>query len=53
MGQKVSTFGFRLGPVYTWTSRWFAQKGDIYASQLLEDQKLRKYLMENLKADGI
>lgn len=53
MGQKVSPFGFRLGPVYTWTSRWFAAKGETYASQLLEDQKLRKYLMENLKAAGI
>lgn len=53
MGQKVNPIGFRLGGVYTWTSRWFAQRGNIYADQLLEDQQIRKYLMENLKAAGI
>lgn len=53
MGQKVSPFGFRLGTVYTWKSRWFAPKGEVYAKQLLEDQQLRKYLMENLRAAGI
>jgi len=53
MGQKVNPFGFRLGTVYTWNSRWFAQKGDTYARQLLEDQQIRKFLMENLKAAGI
>lgn len=53
MGQKVNPIGFRLGTVYTWNSRWFAQKGDIFRNQLLEDQQIRKYLMENLKAAGI
>ena len=53
MGQKVNPIGFRLGTVYTWSSRWFAQNGDVYAKQLLEDQQLRKFLMENLKAAGI
>ncbi|MBI3283135.1 30S ribosomal protein S3 [Candidatus Curtissbacteria bacterium] len=53
MGQKVNPIGFRLGNVYTWSSRWFAQKGDIFREQLLEDQQIRKYLMENLKAAGI
>ena len=53
MGQKVNPIGFRLGTVYTWSSRWFAQKGDVYAQQLLEDQQIRKYLMQNLRAAGI
>ena len=53
MGQKVNPIGFRLGTVYTWSSRWFAQKGDVYVKQLLEDQQIRKYLMENLKAAWI
>ena len=53
VGQKVNPIGFRLGTVYTWSSRWFAQNGDVYAKQLLEDQQLRKFLMENLKAAGI
>jgi len=53
MGQKVNPIGFRLGTVYTWSSRWFAPKGKTYVSQLLEDYKIRKFLMENLKAAGI
>lgn len=53
MGQKVNPIGFRLGTIYTWNSRWFSQKGDIFRNQLLEDHEIRKYLMENLKAAGI
>lgn len=52
MGQKVNPMGFRLGIVYTWNSRWFAKKGS-FATLLLEDYKIRKFLMENLKAAGI
>lgn len=53
MGQKVNPIGFRLGNVYTWNSRWFASKANLFANQLLEDQKIRNYLMQNLKAAGI
>lgn len=53
MGQKVNPIGFRIGTVYTWNSRWFSQKGETYAKQLLEDYRIRKYLMENLKTAGI
>ncbi len=53
VGQKVNPTGFRLGTVYTWSSRWFAQNPHVYAKQLLEDQQMRKFLMENLKAAGI
>src|SRR3989344_5971049 len=52
VGQKVNPIGFRLGNVYTWSSRWFAKKGD-YSTNLLEDYKIRQYLMKNLKAAGI
>ena len=52
MGQKVNPIGFRLGTVYTWSSRWFA-KGSTYSQYLLEDQKIRKFLMQNLKVAGI
>ncbi|MBI2599264.1 30S ribosomal protein S3 [Candidatus Curtissbacteria bacterium] len=52
MGQKVNPIGFRLGNFYTWNSRWFAKKGN-FAAYLLEDQKIRKFLMENLKAAGV
>lgn len=53
MGQKVNPFGFRLGPVYTWTSRWYTPKNKTFREQLMEDQKIRKFLMENLKVAGI
>ena len=52
MGQKVNPIGFRLGTVYTWSSRWFAKKG-TYSEYLLEDQKIRKFIMDNLKAAGV
>lgn len=52
MGNKVHPIGFRLGPVFTWTSRWFA-KGPRYANLLLEDVKLRKTLMAKLRPAGI
>lgn len=52
MGQKVNPIAFRLGNVYTWSSRWFARHGD-FAKYLLEDQKIRKIIMENLKAAGV
>ena len=52
MGQKINPIGFRLGSVYTWSSRWFA-KGNNFATYLLEDQKIRKFLLENLKAAGV
>ncbi len=51
MGQKVNAKVFRLGPLYTWSSRWFNEKG--YKETLLEDYKLRKVLTERLKNAGI
>jgi len=53
VGQKVNPVGFRLGNLYTWSSRWFAAKNNLFAEYLLEDQKIRKFLMEVLKAAGI
>lgn len=52
MGQKVNPFGFRLGIIYQWRSRWFADKRR-YAKQILEDAKLRRFLMARLKLAGI
>jgi small subunit ribosomal protein S3 len=52
MGQKVNPFGLRLGKLYSWYSRWYAQKDD-YQKFLLEDIKLRKYLMEKLQLAGV
>lgn len=52
MGQKINPYGFRLGPLYTWKSRWFAEKKQ-YRKFLLEDAKIRRALMEKLKPAGI
>ena len=52
MGQKVNPIGFRLGGVYTWSSRWFGTK-ETYAQNLLEDYKIRQFLMVYLKSAGV
>lgn len=51
MGQKINPNILRLGPVYNWSSRWFADKN--YKSTLLEDFELRKALSERLKNSGV
>ncbi len=53
VGQKVNPYGFRLGSYYPWKSRWFAASDKDFAKQLLEDRRIRRFLMENLKAAGI
>ncbi len=47
MGQKVNPYGFRLGVTTDWKSRWFANR-DEYADFLIEDWKIRDYLMTQL-----
>lgn len=53
MGQKVNPLGFRLGYWQTWKSRWFARDAKQYKKNLLEDFKIRRFLMEKLKLAGI
>ena len=52
MGQKVNPRGFRLGPLFTWSSRWFADK-KRYKHLLLEDVKLRKAVDKKLQHAGL
>src|SRR3989338_5231711 len=52
MGQKVHPKNFRIGPLYSWDSRWFADKKN-YRKFLLEDVKIRQALLEKLKPAGI
>ncbi|MBI5356494.1 30S ribosomal protein S3 [Candidatus Collierbacteria bacterium] len=52
MGQKVHPTGFRLGPLYTWASQWYAEKGN-YQEQIFEDQSLRLFLTKRLTLAGI
>lgn len=52
MGQKVNPKGFRLGSLYSWESRWYAE-GKQYRKFLLEDIKLRQMLFDRLKLAGV
>ncbi|WP_136810580.1 30S ribosomal protein S3 [Desulfosediminicola flagellatus] len=51
MGQKVNPLGLRLNITRTWDSIWYADKE--YASYLLEDQKIRKFLKKRLNHAGL
>ena len=46
MGQKVNPISNRLGIVRGWDSNWFG--GKSFGDNLVEDQKIRKYLNERL-----
>jgi small subunit ribosomal protein S3 len=52
MGQKVNPKGYRLGPLNTWISRWFADNKQ-YKHMLLSDVKLREMLTNRLKTAGL
>ena len=45
MGQKTSPIGLRLQINRTWDSRWYAE-GDEYGRLLLEDLKIRQFIMK-------
>jgi len=47
VGQKTHPYGFRLGQIKNWKSRWYAQ-GEEFPKLLAEDEKLRKYLHARL-----
>lgn len=53
MGQKVNPFGFRLRDSKQWKSRWFARNPEQYRKNILEDHKIRRYLMNKLVLAGI
>lgn len=53
MGQKVNPFGFRLSQGKNWKSRWFAGDPKKYKQNLIEDVKIRRFLMKKLKLAGI
>jgi small subunit ribosomal protein S3 len=51
VGHKVNPYGFRLGVIYPWKSKWYARKD--YAQALLEDVKIRRYITQKLTRAGI
>ena len=52
MGQKINPRGFRIGPVFTWVSRWYADSR-TYSTLLLADVALRRQLGVKLKSAGL
>jgi small subunit ribosomal protein S3 len=46
MGQKVNPVGLRLGIIRGWDSNWYG--GRKFASKLVEDDKIRRYLNARL-----
>lgn len=52
MGRKVNPKGFRLGPLNTWDSRWFAGSHE-YEQFIIEDAQIRKVLLKKLQQAGI
>jgi len=51
VGHKVNPYGFRLGVIYPWKSKWFA--GRDFAEQLHQDVLIRKYITGRLTRAGI
>ena len=51
MGQKVNPHGLRVGIINDWDSRWYAEAD--FADNLVEDQKIRKFLKNKLAAAAI
>lgn len=51
MGQKTHPTGNRLGYIKGWDSSWYG--GDDYVEKLVEDNKIRTYLMARLRKASI
>lgn len=51
MGQKVHPIGIRLGFIKGWESNWYG--GNDYKDKLVEDDKIRKYLLARLRKASI
>lgn len=52
MGHKVNPYGFRLGIVKEWQSRWYAENKE-YAKFLYSDIKMREHLMNRFKRASV
>ncbi len=51
MGQKVNPIANRLGIIRGWDSNWYG--GNRYADKIVEDYKIREYLMARLQKASI
>ncbi len=52
MGQKINPKGFRVGTVFGWGSKWFADSKH-YKELVYQDAILREQLMDKLKPAGL
>ena len=52
MGQKVHPVGYRLGVIYDWESRWYAD-GKKYAKYLHKDLELRAWIKKRWAQAGV
>jgi small subunit ribosomal protein S3 len=52
LGHKVNPYGFRLGVIYPWKSKWYASKRE-YADALHQDVAIRGYIRSYLSRAGI
>lgn len=52
MGRKVHPYGFRLGVIRDWKSKWFAPKRE-YTRLVREDYSLRSYLKQQMEKAGV
>lgn len=52
MGRKVHPYGFRLGVIRDWKSRWYAE-GEEYVELLHEDRKIRRFIRDEVGRAGI
>jgi len=51
MGQKVNPHGLRVGVIFDWDSRWYAEAD--FADNLIEDYNIRKYLKKKLYSASV
>jgi small subunit ribosomal protein S3 len=52
LGRKVHPYGFRLGVIRDWKSRWYAE-GDDYVELLHEDLKVRQLIRDEVGHAGV
>jgi small subunit ribosomal protein S3 len=53
MGRKIHPYGFRLGIIKDWRSKWYAADKKVYHQQYTEDSKIRKLVREKVGHAGI
>lgn len=53
MGRKVHPYGFRLGYIKDWRSKWYSADKKTYIEQLAEDRKIRELIRKEVGHAGI